>query len=96
MATKVILLFLLITGVFTFDLKADVEFDRDLLGSEDYDTVEENYEDDEEDYVVDVKARGMEDDIALLDEESQAEMHDFCSQAGRENDIVCQTMGLRK
>merc|ERR1739848_532631 len=88
MASKVILLFLLITGVLA--VSADFEFDQDLLESEDYDTVEEDYED------VDVEARGMEDDIALLDSESKAEMHNFCSQEEHADDIVCQAMGVRK
>ena len=88
MTSKIILLFLLITGVFA--VSADFEFDQDLLESEDYDTVEEDYED------VDVEARGMEDDIALLDSESKAEMHNFCSQEEHADDVVCLAMGARK
>merc|ERR1712020_708114 len=71
MASKVILLFLLITGVLA--VSADFEFDQDLLESEDYDTVEEDY-------------------IALLDSESKAEMHNFCSQEEHADDVVCLAM----
>ena len=81
MASKTILLFLLIAGVFTVDLKADAEFDQDLVESEDYDTVEEDYED--------VDVRSIEDDIALMDEEVKDEMRDWCSDPDHENEFPC-------
>ena len=92
MASKLILLFVLIAGVFTVDLKADADFDQDLLESEDYDTVEEDYED------VDVDVRDLEDDIAMMDEESKADMQDWCNRHNQngENEFPCQAFNGRK
>merc|ERR1712080_591930 len=63
MASKAILLFLLIAGVFAVDLKADAEFDQDLVESED----------------VDVVARNMNEDLQLLEEEVMFELQTWCN-----------------
>ena len=76
MAPKIILLFLLIAGVFATD------FEQDLVDSEDYDTVEEEYED------LDLVARNMEDDLQFLDGDSVADIESFCAD-GHNDDPIC-------
>ena len=87
MASKVILLFLLIAGVYAVDLDGE-DYDT-IVESEDYDLVEEEYED------VDVKARNLRDDMEELDEESMNEVHNFCSHSDHANDPICQTLGRK-
>ena len=59
MASKMIFLFLLIAGAFAAN---DLEFDLDLVESED----------------VDLVARTMNEDLQLLEEEVMFEMKDWC------------------
>ena len=65
--------------------EADAEFDQDLVESEDYDTVEEDYED------VDVVARNMNEDLQLLEEEVMFELKNWCN-GEHDNDPVCLNM----
>ena len=84
-----IFLFLLIAGAFAAN---DLEFDLDLVESEDYDTVEEEYGD------VDVEMRNLQEDMEELDDESRAVISDFCASLSPEKadeDVVCQTLGRK-
>merc|ERR1711997_1058143 len=88
MASKLVLLFLLIAGVFAVESEDDLEFDEDLAESEDYDEVEE--EDGEEERDVDIDDRDLEDDMHMLDSGSISEVKAFCADPANAGDPVCQ------